>query len=123
VPRFLEVIRATGNVRLAADAAGVDRSTPYRRAGRDPAFARDWAAADQDAIDVLEGEARRRALAGSDALIMFLLKAHRPERYREALNVRLDIRPEAQRIAERLGIPVEEVLEAAERKAREITDR
>jgi hypothetical protein len=38
-PRFLEVFRATGNVRLSADAAGIERSTPYVRAARDPLFA------------------------------------------------------------------------------------
>ena len=119
-PRFLEVIRATGNVRLAADAAGVDRSTPYVRARRDAAFAAAWAQAEQDALDVLEAEARRRALASSDALLMFLLRAHRPERYREALDVHLELRRAAERTAERLGLGVDEVLAAAERKAQEL---
>jgi len=122
-PRFLEVFRATGNVRLAADAAGIDRSTPYVRAARDPRFEAAFDRAREDATDVLEAEARRRALAGSDGLLMFLLRAHRPERYRESLDVRLDIRAEAQRIADRLGIPLEEVLEAANRKAAEVGRR
>jgi hypothetical protein len=120
VPRFLEMLRATSNVRLAADAAGVDRTTPYHLAQRNPAFAAAWAAAEQDATDVLEGEARRRALAGSDALLMFLLKAHRPERYRETLDVHVEVRREAARMAARLGCTVEEVLAAAERKAKEV---
>ena len=38
-PRFLEVFRSTGDVRLSADAAGIERSTPYVRAARDPLFA------------------------------------------------------------------------------------
>jgi hypothetical protein len=119
-PRFLELIAATGNVHLAAAAVGVDRSTPYVRAARDPAFAAAWARAREDAIDTLEAEARRRALASSDPLLMFLLRSLRPERYREALDVRLDIRHEAERMAERLGCTVDEVLAAAERKAREV---
>ena len=68
VPRFLEAMRATGNVRLSADAAGVDRSTPYKLAQRDPSFQAAWEAAEQDAIDVLEATARKRALSGSDSL-------------------------------------------------------
>ena len=119
-PRFLEVIRSTANVRLAAHEAGIDRSTPYRRAERDPAFAEAWAEASDDAIDLLEGEARRRALAGSDALLMFLLRAHRPERFRESLDVRVELRREAEQVAAKTGRSVEEVLEAAERRAREL---
>ena len=119
-PRFLELIAATGNVHLAAAAVGIDRSTPYQRAARDPAFATAWAQAREDAIDTLEAEARRRALASSDPLLMFLLRALRPEVYRDTLTVRVDIRREAERMAERLGCSVEEVLSAAERKAREV---
>jgi hypothetical protein len=118
-PRFLEVIRASGNVRLATSAAGVDRTTPYAAAKRDPAFADAWAAAEQDAIDVLEAEARRRALAGSDGLLQFLLRGLRPERYRDAVDVRLELRRGAELIAARLGVRVEEVLERVERLAKE----
>jgi len=82
-PRFLEVFRATCNVRLSADAAGIDRDTAYWRRQRDETFAARWAQAEQDAIDVLEAEARRRALSVSDTLLIFLLKAHRPALYRE----------------------------------------
>src|SRR5882724_12960480 len=78
--RFLEVFAATGNVRLAAGAAGVSRAAPYKRARRSQRFAQRWATAREEAIDTLEAEARRRALTGSDALLMFLLRAHRPER-------------------------------------------
>jgi hypothetical protein len=117
---FLEAIRVSGNVRLAASAAGVDRSTPYVRAHRDPAFAAAWAAAEQDAIDTLEAEARRRALHGSDGLLMFLLRAHRPERYRDSLDVHLDIRREGERIAAKLGMSADEVLEVAERRVAEM---
>ena len=119
-PRFLDVIRSTGNVRLAADAAGIDRSTPYVRADRDPAFAAAWAEAQQAAIDILEAEARRRALMTSDALLMFLLKAHRPERYRDTVDVRVELRRQAETVAERLGIPLDEVLQRVERRAREL---
>ena len=120
VPRFLEAMRATGNVRLAADAAGVDRSTPYKLAQRDASFAAAWQAAEQDAIDVLEATARRRALASSDALLMFLLRGLRPERYGAAVDVRLELRADAERLAPRLGVSVEELIARVERKAAEL---
>jgi hypothetical protein len=120
IPAFLDAIRASGNVRLAASAAGVDRSTPYVRAKRDPEFAANWAMAEQDAIDILEAEARRRALESSDSLLMFLLRAHRPERYRDSVEVRLDVRAQAEQVAARLGVPLEQVLERVERLAREV---
>ena len=111
--RFLEVFTATGNVRLAASAAGVSRDAPYKRARRSPRFAERWTTAREEAIDTLEAEARRRALTGSDALLIFLLRAHRPERYRET--VRIDLRAEATRIADALGVDVEAAWAEAER--------
>jgi hypothetical protein len=113
-------MRATGNVRLSADAAGVDRSTPYKLAQRDPSFQAAWEAAEQDAIDVLEATARKRALAGSDSLLQFLLRGLRPERYGAAVDVRLELRADAERLAPKLGVPVEELLERVNRKAEEL---
>ena len=110
--RFLEVFAATGNVRLAAGAAGVSRDAPYKRAGRSPAFAARWARAREEAIDTLEAEARRRALTGSDSLLMFLLRALRPGLYRETL--RIDIRGEMAKIAQAYGVDVEAALAEAE---------
>jgi hypothetical protein len=112
-PRFLELLRHTANVRLSADGAGIDRGTAYNRRRRDQAFAAAWEQAEADAIDVLEAEARRRALSVSDNLLMFLLKAHRPERFRET--IRIDIRREAERLAAELGIDAEEAIAEAER--------
>ncbi len=88
-PRFIESFRASGIVRLAASSAGIDRDTVYKRRWRDPGFAADWAQAREDAIDVLEAEARRRALSGSDTILMFLLRANRPAMYRD--NARLEV--------------------------------
>ncbi len=39
-------------------------------------------------VEDLEAEARRRAREGSDVLLIFLLKANRPEKYRERHEVR-----------------------------------
>lgn len=80
---FLELFGQTGNVMLSARGAGVNRTTPYELRARDESFARAWADADEASIQVLEAEARRRAMATSDRLLEFLLKARRPATYRE----------------------------------------
>lgn len=111
--RFLELLRQTCNVRLSADGAGIDRDTAYRRRQSDGLFAAAWARAEADAVDVLEAEARRRALTMSDNLLIFLLKAHRPERFGET--IRIDLRREAERLAAELGIDAEAAIAEAER--------
>jgi len=42
-----------------------------------------WDDAVDAAVDALAAEARTRAFDGSDVLLMFLLKAHRPQVYRD----------------------------------------
>jgi len=119
--KFLANLRSTGNVSQAAAAAGVDRSTAYAAAVRDSAFATAWEMAADEAVDGLEAEGRRRAMNGSDQLLMFLLRGLRPERYRrEAPDIRREIQRDAQRIADQVGIGVDVVLEHVERRAREL---
>lgn len=112
--RFLTVYAATGIVRLAATAAGVSRSAPYKKAQISAGFAAKWLAARDDAVDVLEAEARRRALTSSDALLMFLLKADRAK-FREKVEIKLDIEREAERIGKAIGLNAQAVLIEAER--------
>jgi hypothetical protein len=114
-PRFIEVFATTGNVSLAAGAAGVSRAAPYKRAGVSLTFAQAWLQAREEAVDILEAEARRRALATSDTLLMFLLKAGRPEKYRERVDIKVDMRQEAARIAAKLGIDPDAAIAEAER--------
>ena len=77
------------------------RSALHERRAADPAFAAAWDDALDGAMDAIEEEARRRAIEGteepvfyqgkqigrvrkySDALLMFLLRAHRPIRFEE----------------------------------------
>lgn len=73
----------TGNVKAASVAAGVTRQAVYGRRDRDPEFASRWADALEDAIECLESVAWERAKAGSDLLIMFLLKGLNPVKYRD----------------------------------------
>lgn len=104
---FLEGLKACANVRQACEMAGIERTTAYKARERDPSFAAEWEQVIQDAIDSLESEAWRRAREGvtrvepimyqgqkvaekviteySDNLITFLLKANRPEKYREQI--------------------------------------
>lgn len=103
---FLEVLRRTANVTLAARQIGISKVTAYNARHKSEKFAAEWDEAIDQAVDLLEAEARRRALSGveepifhngqqvgakrrfSDTLMIFLLKAHRPQVYRE--NVRVE---------------------------------
>lgn len=107
---FLASMRETGNASAAARHVGIDRTTAYKAAERDPSFAADWAEAIVEAGEALEMEARRRAMgeyisykfdksgnplihpltgepyaerAVSDALLTLLLKAAFPDRYKD----------------------------------------
>lgn len=102
--RFLTVLRETCNVSEAAKAAGVGRRTVYEWRDADTAFRSSWDEAEQEAADKLEREAWRRAVEGTDKPITFqgaitatykeysdrmlelLLKAHRPEKFKERVS-------------------------------------
>lgn len=106
--KFLRVLAETGNVTAAAREAGMARSQFYVVRAADPSFAVLWRDAEEAAADLLEAEARRRAVDGveeplmgggklikdddgnavlvrkyNDRLLEFLLKAHRPDRYKD----------------------------------------
>ena len=116
-PLFLDTLRGTGNVRLSARNANITRQVVYRARDRSAKFRADWDEALEEARELLEAEARRRAAIGvdepifykgevvghirkySDTLLMFLLKAHWPEKFRE--NVSID-----QRVSGRDGGPI-----------------
>ena len=76
-------IAESGNVLAACREAKVSRQVAYRYRASHPGFAAEWDAAMEDAIDLLEGIARRRAQTTSDVLLIFLLKGIRPEKFRE----------------------------------------
>jgi hypothetical protein len=111
---FLEVLAKCGNVTAAAEAAGVARCVPYEHRKTDDAFAKAWEEAEEVAADRLEAEAGRRGVEGveepvislgkvveradgeplmirrySDTVLLALLRAHRPEKYRSAARLRL----------------------------------
>lgn len=106
--RFLAHLAISGNVSEAGRVADVQRSTLYHWKETDAVFASQWEGALEEAADALEAEARRRAVEGydepityggkvvcdpetghplvrkkySDGLMAFLLRAHRPARFR-----------------------------------------
>ena len=85
---FLQALEQGHTVASACRVAGVGRTTAYEARRRDERFALAWQELEEAAVEVLEAEAFRRAMAGSDRLMEFLLKARRPQVYRERVNVR-----------------------------------
>jgi hypothetical protein len=82
-PVFLKALANSGNVRAACHAAGITRTAAYDHRERSVLFAAAWDTALEDACDALEAMARKRAMDTSDVLLIFLLKAHRPAKYRD----------------------------------------
>lgn len=115
-PAFLTALAELGNYKEAAKLAGISRMTAWRHKTSDPEFAQKCADAEQEAADLLEKEAWRRATEGtdepvfykgdqcgtikrySDNLLMFLLRGVRPEKYRERFVLPVD---ELNRLIER----------------------
>lgn len=83
VKPFLAALSNTANIRFACQQAEIVRQTAYDRRKAHPEFLRRWRIAMQEACDALEAVAWKRAQAESDTLLIFLLKAHRPKKYRE----------------------------------------
>ena len=61
---FLAAFREVGNVLLACKAAEVGRSTHYGWLRADPTYEEAFELAKEDAADILEAEAKRRAVEG-----------------------------------------------------------
>ena len=81
--RFLEAFSTDGTVTGSAKAAGIARCTVYDWRESDPVFAQAFEDAKEAGVESLEREARRRAMGRSDVLLIFLLKAARPDVYAE----------------------------------------
>ena len=104
---FLVALEECGNISEAAKKAKLSRGTLYRKYQSDKAFAAAWEESLAIGISALEDEAKRRAYRGweepvwhkgeqcgtvrkfSDTLLIVLLKAHMPEKYRE--NLKMDL--------------------------------
>lgn len=125
---FLAAYAKLGNITAAATAAKVGRRSHLRWL-EEPEYAAAFAEAKEEACELLEAEARRRAVEGveepvvyqgqiqysgtgkakkpvtirrySDTLLIFLMKGAMPEKYRD--NVRVEHTGELQLITERLA--------------------
>lgn len=98
--KFLDAFRESGILATAARTAMIGVASARTYAEHHPDFAAAMKEAEEEAADVLEAEAHRRAYEGterpvfqggklvghvreySDQLLMFLLRARRPERFR-----------------------------------------
>ena len=85
---FLEAFARCGNVTTAARIAEVTRTNVYRWQEHDAEFLAAFHEAEAQSTEVLEEEAQRRAMESSDTLLIFLLKARAPEKYRDTVTQR-----------------------------------
>jgi DNA-binding XRE family transcriptional regulator len=101
--QFIKHLRNNGNITSAARSIGISRQTAYNLRKENPKFAASWNNAIQEHLDQVEEELRRRACNGvdedvyyqgtvcgtvkkySDTLLMFYLKARRPEVFSDKL--------------------------------------
>lgn len=109
---FVTSLAGGASITRSCEAAGVARSTAYEWRAADEAFAALWDEALDAGNDLLEDEARRRAVQGvekpvvamgkvarnddgsvlmireySDTLLALMLKAKKPKEYRERIDV------------------------------------
>lgn len=101
---FLDSLANTLSVTKACAACRISRPYAYQHRSTHPNFAKAWDDAIDQAVDLAEAEMYRRAVEGiakpvtvagkrevireySDVLLIFALKAHRPEKYRDRIQV------------------------------------
>jgi hypothetical protein len=83
----LESLQKTANVQRSCTVARIPRSSLYDWRDEDLTFQKDWDKALKIGLLTLQDIAVRRASKDSDTVLIFLLKAHWPERYREHINL------------------------------------
>lgn len=140
---FLKALGQGLSVTRAAGAAAVGRATVYGWRKSDAAFSAAWDDALEASADLLEDEARRRAVEGveesvyyggkpvgvvrkySDSLLVMLLKGRRPSVYRDRLSAEVsgpDGGPLVMTDQER-GARIEALLAAAKKRADKKNER
>lgn len=113
---FLEKLGGGASITMACGFAKIGRTTAYEWKAADPQFAALWDDALEAGNDLLEDEARRRAVDGverpvvamgkiarddqgnvlmlreySDTLLALMLKAKKPKEYRDRLDVNANV--------------------------------
>lgn len=89
---FLKALAEEGTVSAACRNAGISRNHAYRTRQQDEGFALAWADVESTVTDKLERKAVELALDGEVKLLEFLLKARRPDVYRESVRVQSDVK-------------------------------
>lgn len=84
---FIDAYIELGTITHAARKAGISRRTVYDWRQADEEFALALHDCREQVTDDLEREAITRAKDGSDTLLIFMLKANRPEKYRENVKI------------------------------------
>ena len=92
---FLESYETFGTVTAGCKVAKLSRDTVYRWRREDPVFSEAFETAREVVADDLEQEALRRAHDGSDLLLIFMLKALRPDKYRERQETNINVNSDA----------------------------
>lgn len=104
--QFLEALRNSCNVSRSCELVGISSATAYNLKRDFPSFAEKWQEAIDYAADTLEESARNRALGMqeavyhqgvvvghktvySDAMTALLLRAHRPQKFRDNASVEM----------------------------------
>lgn len=86
VETFYRLLAECGSINEACKGAGISRTYIYTLMNKDETVLEKIAEAKAEAVEALELVARRRAVEKSDLLLIFLLKALKPEVYRERYN-------------------------------------
>jgi hypothetical protein len=118
MPAFLLGFRNSGNVRASCQAAGISRKEAYKQRTKSVRFREAWDEALDDAVDVLEAEAWKRARNGSDYILWRMLASLRREKYGDAIKITIDLESEARRIAAEHNLPPDQaskIISLAER--------
>jgi hypothetical protein len=120
---FLAALEETANVKRSCEIIGLPRRTVYEWRDVDADFAKRWERSLERGTDALEDEAIRRAHEGmdkpvyqggvlvgyvreySDTLMIFMLKARRPHKFRD--NPPVDPNAAAVRVVIEGGLPSE----------------
>lgn len=89
--KFLAALKAGASVSKAATDAGIPRRTAYNWRDADKTFAESWDDAIEEGTDRLEDEGVKRGLATSDTMLIFMLKARRPEKFKDRAHVDIDL--------------------------------
>lgn len=107
---WLEAFEEGGTVVAACKASDVPRSTAYQWRSKDEAFLLAWHDIEEATTERMEREAYRRGVEGvdravyhmgkvigaerqySDTLLIFMLKARKPDTYRDNVHVKQDIK-------------------------------